>query len=257
MKKVNITLIVIVAYLFNGFLVKAQFQVETNTKFKLADTNISIYIDNKGRYNQANNYVFDSTTGNSNGLAIEYGVSNTGGLFVNGNTMIIWNTGQNNRLLRIFDADAMDSNTAEKWYLDGEGWEFINSDSNRKERIKTIDSSLNKITLLRAVEYHHKKIKNNNLLDSTSNQNMVSKNSDNQYYGFLAQEVKNVIPTVIGSDENGRLSINYVGLIPLLTQAIKEQQNMITTQSNNISTLTQQIEDLQNQIQVINTKINK
>jgi hypothetical protein len=253
MKKIIPLLLIISISIFSGFEANAQFQVESNTKFKLADTNVSIFIDNKGRYNQADGYEFDTTIGNSDGLALEYGVTNTGGIFINGNTVIIWNTGQNNRLLRLFDADDMDSGTAEKWYIDGEGWQFINSDSVRKERIKTLDSSLNTILLLNPVSYHHKQSKS--AQGNTSIQNTATSNNDNLYYGFLAQELKNVVPNLVGSDEGGNLSVNYIGLIPILTQALKDQQNMITNQKNQINTLTQQIQTIQNQIQTINTKI--
>ena len=45
--------------------------------------------------------------------------------------------------------------------------------------------------------------------------------------GVLAQEVRQVLPHLVKEDDNGLLSVNYSGLIPVLIEAIKEQQKRI------------------------------
>jgi len=47
--------------------------------------------------------------------------------------------------------------------------------------------------------------------------------------GLLAQEIIEVFPELVkeGNDKNGTMSVNYQGLIPVLINAIKEQQNQI------------------------------
>ena len=47
--------------------------------------------------------------------------------------------------------------------------------------------------------------------------------------GLLAQEVQKVFPELVkqSADEEGTLSVNYQGLIPVLINAIKEQQEQI------------------------------
>jgi hypothetical protein len=46
--------------------------------------------------------------------------------------------------------------------------------------------------------------------------------------GFLAQELRNVIPeAVVGNEEKEHLAVNYIELIPVLVNAIKEQQQQI------------------------------
>ena len=47
--------------------------------------------------------------------------------------------------------------------------------------------------------------------------------------GLLAQEILKVFPELVkeGNDKNGTMSVNYQGLIPVLINAIKEQQNQI------------------------------
>lgn len=45
--------------------------------------------------------------------------------------------------------------------------------------------------------------------------------------GFIAQEVKDVLPEVISQDSNGFYSMSYASVVPLLVEAIKEQQKII------------------------------
>ncbi|MDC1492688.1 hypothetical protein N8376_04965, partial [Flavobacteriaceae bacterium] len=47
--------------------------------------------------------------------------------------------------------------------------------------------------------------------------------------GLLAQEVMELFPELVkkANDSNGTLSVNYQGLIPILLNAIKEQQIQI------------------------------
>jgi hypothetical protein len=46
-------------------------------------------------------------------------------------------------------------------------------------------------------------------------------------YGFIAQEVKELFPELVRSDEKGLLAINYTGLIPVLLEAIKDLQDRV------------------------------
>jgi hypothetical protein len=45
--------------------------------------------------------------------------------------------------------------------------------------------------------------------------------------GLLAQELRNVYPQLVQPDEKGMMAVNYSGLVPVLLQAIKEQQEQI------------------------------
>jgi hypothetical protein len=47
--------------------------------------------------------------------------------------------------------------------------------------------------------------------------------------GLLAQEIEEVFPELVreAEDKDGTLSVNYQGLIPVLINAIKEQQDQI------------------------------
>ena len=45
--------------------------------------------------------------------------------------------------------------------------------------------------------------------------------------GFSAQEVREVLPEVVSEGEDGYFSIEYGKMVPLLLEAIKEQQKQI------------------------------
>ena len=47
------------------------------------------------------------------------------------------------------------------------------------------------------------------------------------HYGFIAQEMKEILPELVYEDGAGYLSINYIELIPLLVQTINQQQIQI------------------------------
>ena len=48
-------------------------------------------------------------------------------------------------------------------------------------------------------------------------------------YGFIAQEVQQVIPEIVSTDSTGTLGLDTVSMIPFLVKAIKEQQEVINT----------------------------
>ena len=48
-----------------------------------------------------------------------------------------------------------------------------------------------------------------------------------QKIGVLAQEIKEVFPELVTEDSNEMLAVNYQGLVPVLINALKEQQSEI------------------------------
>jgi hypothetical protein len=50
---------------------------------------------------------------------------------------------------------------------------------------------------------------------------------ENLELGFIAQEVKKVLPDIVSEDNLGRLSLSYSSLIPLLVESIQQQQRTI------------------------------
>jgi hypothetical protein len=119
---------------------------------------------------------------------------------------------------------------------------YATSDKKFKKDIKSIESALDKIMSLEGKTYNWRK-------DEFKDKNFTSE----LQYGLLAQDVQKVIPSLVIESENGDLAMNYTGLIPVLIEALKEQQAQI-------SELKQQLTDnfkAQNQdlLQFSNTKI--
>ena len=56
-------------------------------------------------------------------------------------------------------------------------------------------------------------------------------------YGFLAQEVREIFPDLVYEDEEGSLSIDYTGFIPVLVDAVKSLQQTVAQQAIMIAEL--------------------
>lgn len=59
--------------------------------------------------------------------------------------------------------------------------------------------------------------------------------------GFSAQDLRKVFPELVIEGTDGMLSVNYTGLIPVLVEALKEQQNVIDIQKATIDELQKEI----------------
>jgi hypothetical protein len=100
------------------------------------------------------------------------------------------------------------------------------SDRKYKKNIKTIDNALESVLKLNGSTYKWKK-------DEFADIDFSSK----LQYGLIAQEVEEIFPELVHKDEQGGYGLNYTGLIPVLIEAVKEQQNQITLLSNKLSEL--------------------
>lgn len=122
------------------------------------------------------------------------------------------------------------------------GW-HTGSDEKLKSNITSIENPLEKVMKLRGVSYDfHKNYnpyenlsKENANLDQTKSEIIqlhtenIQKAQDHKErrIGFIAQEVEKVIPEAVAKDNEGIYSIEYDAMIPLLVEALKEQQKMI------------------------------
>ena len=96
----------------------------------------------------------------------------------------------------------------------------VNSDMRLKSNIVTLGSTLSKLLLIDGKSYT---MKSNEAIEKI---------------GLLAQEVKKAFPELVkqAEDAEGTLSINYQGMIPVLINAIKEQQIEIQRLMNKLKT---------------------
>jgi len=99
-------------------------------------------------------------------------------------------------------------------HIDGNQW--VTSDMRYKKDIVQIESAMTLINEINGYEYH-------------LNQDMYEgKNFGNEKtYGVIAQEIEEVIPELVATDQEGFKSVNYNAIIPFLIEAMKEQQEEI------------------------------
>ena len=99
------------------------------------------------------------------------------------------------------------------------------SDERLKKHIDPIEGALESITQLNGVRYDWK--------------NQEQMGTDRQL-GVIAQEIEVVYPELI-TEVEGYKAVNYIGLVPVLIEAVKTQQQMIDNQGNNMDKLNQTV----------------
>ena len=94
----------------------------------------------------------------------------------------------------------------------------VNSDARLKSNIVSLGNTISKLLLIDGKSYT---LKSNESLEKI---------------GLLAQEVQKAFPELVkrSGDEEGTLSVNYQGMIPVLINAIKEQQKEIDEIKNKL-----------------------
>lgn len=110
------------------------------------------------------------------------------------------------------------------------------SDERLKDDITNLDTPLDKIMALRSVSFTWK--------DET-----LAKRGTQ--LGFVAQEVQQVLPELIGETPDGMLGVDYASLTSVLTGAVQEQQAEITAMQEQIAALQGQMESMQAQRSVV------
>jgi Chaperone of endosialidase/Collagen triple helix repeat (20 copies) len=123
-------------------------------------------------------------------------------------------------------------------------WQNV-SDRRLKKNIKTLDGSLAKIMSLRGVEYNFDK----------TNYPGVTLDTQTKQLGFIAQEVEEVLPNIVreanlysndGPMTNGMIreqnvykvkTLSYTLIVPVLVEAMKEQQAIIEKLEKRIEAL--------------------
>jgi hypothetical protein len=83
----------------------------------------------------------------------------------------------------------------------------ITSSEKEKENIKDINNDVNDILKLNPKEYNYN-------------------NDSKLHFGLIAEDVENVYPNLVSNTEVGK-SLNYLEIVPLLINKIKDLQNQI------------------------------
>ena len=83
----------------------------------------------------------------------------------------------------------------------------VSSDARLKSNIVSLGSTLSRLLLIDGKCYEMK---------------------GKQKIGLLAQDIKEVFPELVTEDDNEMLAVNYQGLVPVLINALKEQDDKIS-----------------------------
>ena len=92
------------------------------------------------------------------------------------------------------------------------------SDSRLKEDIYPIDNALSRIENIDGVYFTYK-------------------DSGEKSIGVIAQDIQKILPEVVSEDNKGYLGVNYSGIVPVLIEAVREQNSIIKDLEDRISDL--------------------
>lgn len=122
---------------------------------------------------------------------------------------------------------------------------FVGSDKRFKKNITKLESVTDKIKKLNGYTYNY------------NTEEFKEKNfSKEQQIGFIAQEIKEVFPQLVTEDAKGYYAVNYPGMVPVLLEAIKNQQQKIDKQDSINNALQNQLSQLANAINACCTNNN-
>ena len=99
----------------------------------------------------------------------------------------------------------------------------ISSDARLKSNIVSLGSTLPKLLQIDGKSYEMK---------------------GKQKIGVLAQEIQEVFPELVSEDDNEMLAVNYQGLVPVLINALKEQDKIIKSQEERLTNIESLIANL-------------
>ncbi|MDJ0763924.1 MAG: tail fiber domain-containing protein [Myxococcota bacterium] len=100
------------------------------------------------------------------------------------------------------------------------------SDIRLKENIRPLQNALKTTVAMRGVQFNWQ-----------SENNLTYDFSKYPEVGLLAQEVEEVLPSVVCENEEGYKTVNYACLVPVLIEAIKEQQLSINRLQDSVREL--------------------
>ena len=155
-----------------------------------------------------------NSSGSSATTATSFSASNTAFVIGNG----INGSNKSDAFKVMFNGDATVSNN-----LTVVGDVEVQSDARLKSNIVSLGSTLHKLLQIDGKSYEMK---------------------GKQKIGVLAQEIKEVFPELVSEDDKEMLAVNYQGLVPILINALKEQDKIIKSQEERLTNIENLIANL-------------
>jgi len=208
-----------------------------------------------GVYGSANNAtngynygVFGALSGSNNGAAV-YGTTNLNQLFGENTEgkfagFFVGNVYVHNSLL-------IGKKSTSNYSLDVDGDACVtslyeSSDARLKENVTGISSALGNLKQLRGVSFNFKNPDEKTAVYSKAamdtgtvkvNQIVNNKRYAQKRIGFIAQEIQLLYPELVREGIDGMLAVDYNGLIPVIVEAIKEQDSIICVLKSELENL--------------------
>ena len=186
----------------------------------------------------------NTTTTGSGGIGVYGAANNESGIAVYGS---LFTTGAYTGWGGYFNADVYCGGT------------YFGSDRKLKRDIEPIKSALGIVTQLAPVSYYY----------DTERYPEMGLDENRRTYGFIAQDIEQILPELVKDKElilNSNVIesisekgsahkteqfkvVNYTLMIPVLTQAVKEQQQIIEGQNEKIDRLEKEIQEIKGLLQ--------
>jgi hypothetical protein len=107
------------------------------------------------------------------------------------------------------------------------------SDRRWKKNIAPLGGALDEVERMRGVQFEWRR-------DEYPDERFP----EGRQIGFVAQEVEEVLPELVRTDEKGYKSLAYANVTAVLVEAVKEQQRLIEQQRSELSTVQAQLAEL-------------
>jgi hypothetical protein len=175
-----------------------------------------------GKYTTASDYgstvigQYNSSGSSVTSDATSFSTSNTAFVIGNGTA----SNAKSDAFKVMFNGDATVSND-----LTVSGDVVVSSDARLKSNIVSLGSTLSRLLLIDGKTY-----------------TMIK--DGKQKIGVLAQDIREVFPELVTEDANEMLAVNYQGLVPVLINALKEQDAKMNEQQTEIDELKEMVQAL-------------
>lgn len=116
------------------------------------------------------------------------------------------------------------------------------SDARYKKSIKEISNVSDKLFSISSKSYEFRK-----------DEFKEKRFDDKLHFGFIAQEIEKVYPNLVNKDNKGYYAVNYIEFIPLLLQALKEEDQKINLLQNELNELKSKLTVLEKTTGINNT----
>ena len=167
---------------------------------------VGLYSTSMGSYTTARDYS-SLVIGRYNLTGTEGNSGSPTGFFTANNAFVIGNGTADNARSDAFTVKFSGDTTINN-DLTVTGDIVVSSDARLKANIVSLGSTLTKLLLIDGKTYTMKK-------------------NGKQKIGLLAQDIQKVFPELVTTDDKDMLAVNYQGLVPVLINALKEQQSEI------------------------------